>query len=666
MRKKLFRSLVLFSLLISLLLSALLIGGMYMYFSGQLQSQLRDEAETLVTMLQDQNDPVAFLSAGIFVNRVTLIRADGTVLFDSQANAAQMENHADRPEIVDAMATGEGSASRSSATVGETSVYFAHKMSADYVIRVAGALKNVWATIRGMLVWIALGLAVSAILAYWLAKPITRSIIHPLNQINLDEPLQSDAYEEFSPMLRRMDAQNRRIAEQMKEQKRHQTEVASMLRGLREGLIVLGEGHRILVINPAARQILNAGQGDLLNRPLLEINRNETLMRILSDNGGSGEMRIGGRTYHVSSSPSEGEIGIVLLLQDITEAQTAEQNRKQFTANVSHELRTPLTTISGYAELLETGLAKPEDTAILGEKIHTESLHLLSLVEDILRLSKLDEGLTEDRQPVELFMLAQACVSKLRNYAEKSDVTLTLGGEQAIVMGDRTLLEEMMINLIDNAVKYNKPSGSVTVLVGAHDDQPFITVTDTGMGIPPEHHHRVFERFYRVDSSRSKETGGTGLGLSIVKNGAQSARRNRKPEQRTGQGHRNYHSVPGQASLTVPPAPIDDDIVLRRQRRYHKRIAIIYDFYGRSTVHSIILLHRFAAICAGERHDRLLPGGKVGPDLLIEPVAEIQGLLFCPAASGSHDLLFPGVNRFLLDVFQHNLVNRFHSRFSFP
>lgn len=521
MRKTLFRSMVLFSLLISLLLSILLIGGMYMYFNNRLKTQLQDEAATLVAMLRNQADPVAFLESGVFVNRVTLIRSDGVVLFDNQADVSKEENHLNRPEIADAFLKGEGTARRTSATVGETSVYYARKLSSVYVLRVSGDLKSIAATVRGLLPWIALGLIVSAVLAYQLAKPITAALIRPLNRINLDEPLQSDAYEEFSPMLRRMDAQNRRIAEQLQSQKRHQTEVAAMLKGLREGLVVLDKANRVLVINPAARQILNAGSGDLTNKPLLEINRHETLMRILSENGGSGEMRIGGHTYHVSSSPSEGEIGIVLLLQDITEAQTAEQNRKQFTANVSHELRTPLTTISGYAELLETGLAKPEDTAALGEKIHGESKHLLSLVEDILRLSKLDEGMTSDRRPVELLQLSQACAAKLREYALKSDVSLAVEGEKTVVLGDRTLLEEMVVNLIDNAIKYNKKKGSVQVLVGADNGRPYLTVQDTGMGIPPEHHHRVFERFYRVDSSRSKETGGTGLGLSIVKNGAQ-------------------------------------------------------------------------------------------------------------------------------------------------
>ena len=432
-----------------------------------------------------------------------------------------MESHADRPEVIDAISTGIGNSSRSSATLGETSVYYAQKLDDSYVLRVAGTLKSVWVTLSGMIGWIALGFIISMVLAYQLAKPITASLVRPLNQINLDDPLQSDAYEEFSPMLRRMDAQNRRIAQQLESQKRHQTEVATMLKNLREGLIVLGEGHRILTINPAARQILGAGNGDLSHQTLLEINRHETLMRILGDNGGSGEMHIGGRTYHVSSSPSEGEPGIVLLLQDITEAQTAEQNRKQFTANVSHELRTPLTTISGYAELLETGLAKSEDTAALGNKIHMESLRLLTLVEDILRLSKLDEGIPKEKRPVELLLLAQACAAKLRDYASKSEISLQVGGAQTIVMGDRTLLEEMVINLIDNAIKYNKPKGSVEVLVDTEDGRPYITVKDTGLGISPEHQHRVFERFYRVDSSRSKETGGTGLGLSIVKNGAQ-------------------------------------------------------------------------------------------------------------------------------------------------
>ena len=521
MRRKLFRSLVLFSMLVSLLMSILIIGGMYMYFSNQLQSQLRAESDLLVSLLEEQEDPVHYLRTGVFINRVTLIDTNGVVQFDSDADASAMENHADRPEIIQAFQSGSGLSSRSSATIGETSVYYAVKLSDSYVLRVAGTLKSVWMTVSGMIVWIVLGFLVSMLLAYQLAKPITASMIRPLNRINLDDPLQSDAYEEFSPMLRRMDAQNRRITEQIQQQKRMRTEVTTMLRGLREGLIVLGEEHRILVINPAARQILGVGDDDLLQRPLLELSRHDTLMRILSDNGGSGDMKVGGHTYHVSSSPAEGDVGIVLLLQDITEAQTAEQNRKQFTANVSHELRTPLTTISGYAELLETGLAKPEDTAQLGHKIHTESLRLLSLVEDILRLSKLDEGITKDKNPIELMMLAQACASKLRDYAEKSGISLSVKGEQTMILGDRTLLEEMVTNLIDNAIKYNKQNGSVHVTVGTKSGHPFISVKDTGLGISPEHHHRVFERFYRVDSSRSKETGGTGLGLSIVKNGAQ-------------------------------------------------------------------------------------------------------------------------------------------------
>ena len=521
MQKKLFWSLVGFSLAISLLLSSLLIGGMYIFFNQQIRTQLVAEADTLISLMQTQQDNTAFLESGVYVNRVTLIQADGTVVFDSQTDAQGMENHENREEVIQAFANGYGWASRNSETIGETSVYYARKLSNGQVLRIAGSQQNVLSMMRGMSSWLVLGLLVCALLSAILAKPLTRSLVKPFNQIDLDSPLQSDVYEELSPMLRRMDAQNRRISTQMNALWRQQAELNAILSGLREGLTVLDDHHHVLAMNPAARQILGAGDGELNGKLLLEINRHETIMRLLKDHHGSGELASGGRIYRISVSVAGEDLGIVLLMQDVTEARTAEQNRQQFSANVSHELRTPLTTISGYAELLETGLAKPEDTATLAGKIHQESKRMLSLIEDIIRLSKLDEGSVGEKQPIDLLLLAQSCAAKLRDAAALQSVSVSVEGKPAIVLGDRTLLEEMVINLLDNAIKYNHHDGRVQVTIGMNGSRPIFSIEDTGVGIPPEDQNRVFERFYRVDKSRSKETGGTGLGLSIVKHGAQ-------------------------------------------------------------------------------------------------------------------------------------------------
>ncbi len=541
MQKKLFRSLVGFTLAISLLLCGLLTGGMYLFFNQQLRGQLVEESDSIASLVAGQEDMAAFLGNGVFINRVTLIEPDGTVSFDSQGNAARMENHADRPEVAEALENGSGWADRNSATLGETSVYYARRLPNGEVLRVAGTQKNVLAMVRGMFWWLVLGLAVCALLASLLARPLTRALVKPLNTIDLDSPLQSDVYEELAPMLRRMDAQNRRIAAQMNKLQRQQAELNAILSGLREGLVVLDEKHHILAINPAARRILGAETGDPVGKTLPEVNRHEALLHLLKENSGVGELCSLGRIYRVSASPAGDavvgeDLGMVLLLQDVTEERMAENNRRQFSANVSHELRTPLTTISGYAELLATGMAKPEDTAALAGKIHDESKRMLSLIEDIIRLSKLDEGATGEKVPIDLLLLAQSCVSKLRDAADRQAVSVTVTGQSAVVPGDRTLLEEMMVNLIDNAIKYNHRNGRVQIAVGMDGARPRFSVQDTGVGIPEEHQARVFERFYRVDKSRSKDTGGTGLGLSIVKHGAQLHGAEITLESRPGQG----------------------------------------------------------------------------------------------------------------------------------
>ncbi|HPS80966.1 MAG TPA: histidine kinase dimerization/phospho-acceptor domain-containing protein, partial [Candidatus Limiplasma sp.] len=352
MQKKLFWSLVGFSLAIALFLCVLLTGGMYLYFNNQLRTQLVKDADTLTSLLDTEADPAAFLRGGVYMDRITLVDTDGTVLFDSQSDASKMENHLDRAEIADALQNGVGWASRNSATVGDTSVYYARRLQNGQILRIAGTQKNVLSMLTGMFGWFALGIFVCTLLASILARPITRSLVQPFNRINLDAPLQSDVYEELAPMLRRMDAQNNRIATQMTRMQRQQLQLNAILSGLREGLVVMDESHRLLAINPAARQILGAGDGDLTGKTLPEINRHETLMRLLKDTSGVGELAATGRIFRVSASVAGEGLGLVLLMQDVTEARMAEQNRQQFNANVSHELRTPLTTMRMATDVL--------------------------------------------------------------------------------------------------------------------------------------------------------------------------------------------------------------------------------------------------------------------------------------------------------------------------
>lgn len=519
MRKRLTRCMIACALITACLMCLMVAGGMYVTFSDQLKQALVREADTLSAYLADQEDPAAFLARGAYVDRVTLVDAEGTVLFDSRRTAETMGNHLGRTEIEAALASGEGWASRTSATLGETSVYYARRLPSGYVLRLSGTRKSILAALGSASVWLVLGASACVVIASLLARPVTRAMVKPINGIDLDHPLDSDAYEELSPILRRMEQQNRRIAGQMDRLESQKAELDAVLDGMREGLVILDDRHDVLAMNPAAKDILNA-QGDPVGRTLLSLSRHETLAKLLRQGEGEGEMCASGRVLRVSLSPASGG-GRVLLFQDVTEAREAEESRRQFSANVSHELRTPLTTISGYAEMLASGLANPADAGELGGKILKESRRLLMLIEDILRLSRLDEGATGDMQRVPLLPLCEGCRDKLADMAKASEITLRVTGTPATVVGDPALLEEMITNLMENGVKYNRPGGMVEAETGLRDGHPYVVVRDNGVGIPPEHQSRVFERFYRVDKSRSKQTGGTGLGLSIVKHGAQ-------------------------------------------------------------------------------------------------------------------------------------------------
>ena len=500
-------------------MSILVISGMYLYTETQLKSTLTNLSDTLSAQLNTADNPAQLLESGVYAQRVTLIDAAGNVLYDSRHDSQSMVNHLQREEITDALASGSGWATRASDTMGENSIYFARKLNNGSVLRVAGTQKTVLSTVSGVALWLLAGVILCVVLAMLISHGVTNRMVKPINAIDLDHPMESDTYEELSPMLRRMEQQNHRIAEQMADLTAQRAELDAVLDGMKEGLVILDPKSCVLSMNPAARRFLGV-HGDPLGRPMIAVSRHQVLLDLLNAGQGEGELRADNKTLRVSLSPVNGE-GTVILFQDVTAARAAEESRRQFSANVSHELRTPLTTISGYAEMLASGLANPADAGQLGSKIQQESCRLLSLIEDILRLSRLDEGISQEMKPVELSALAQDCVEKLQDTAARVHVTIVADCKPAWVKGDASLLVEMITNVVENGIKYNKADGSVTVETGINDNHPFIRVKDTGVGIPEEHQAHVFERFYRVDKSRSKQTGGTGLGLSIVKHGAQ-------------------------------------------------------------------------------------------------------------------------------------------------
>ena len=534
MRKKLMRSLLACTLVTAVLIFALVSGWLYSFFQSQLEESLCDLSDAISAPLSKAEDPVAFLEEGIYSRRVTLIDQQGRVIYDNRSDIGTLPNHASRTEVEDAYAEGEGWAKHLSDTLGEISVYYARRLPNGMVLRLSDTQASIFTALTEAIRILLAGVVLCIGLCAALAKELTKRLVNPVNNINLNHPLENNVYDELKPMLQRMDEQNQCLAEQMHSLKMQRAELDAVLDGMREGLVILDKHQRVLVMNPAACAMLNV-QDEHRGHLLSEVTEDETVLTLAEEHKGVSEMHIDQQIVRVSVSPvADG--GMAILFQDVTAARRAEASRRQFSANVSHELRTPLTTISGYAEMLSSGMANPADAGFLGGKIHEESRRLLSLIEDIIRLSRMDEEIPRELQPVDLHALAQHCAEKLSPYSQRHQITVEVRGKRVIIPGDATLLEEMITNLVENAIKYNKPGGSVTVETGSRQDHAFLSVTDTGVGIPEEHQQRVFERFYRVDKSRSKQTGGTGLGLSIVKHGAQLHRANVELKSTPGKG----------------------------------------------------------------------------------------------------------------------------------
>lgn len=522
MTKKIFKSILIVAGTVLLASIVIIMGCLYEYFSNIQKDKLADELDIAASAVELYGtDYLKNIDSERY--RITWIQADGKVIYDTQAGADSMENHADRQEVKQALAEGEGSSSRYSDTLMEKTSYYARLLDDGSVLRVSTTYVTAGLLVLGMLQPILVVLIAALVLSGILARRISKRIVEPMNSIDLDRPLENDTYEELSPLLNRINQQHKEIEMQMRYLKQRTDEFTQITESMKEGLILLDNKGNVLSINEAAQNILET-DSSCIGQNFLSIERSRNINNAIQSAFEEGHSEIyaqyGSREYQVDISRIEsgGEtVGAVLLAFDITEQQNAQRNRREFTANVSHELKTPLQGIIGSAELIENGMVKPEDMPRFTGHIRKEASRLVTLIEDIIRLSQLDEGRQMPSEQVDLFELADEVKSVLEGACEAKNINMKLMGEHVCVDGVKRLLYEIIYNLCDNAVKYNNEGGIADIDISSDEKNAYITVRDSGIGIPQDQQERVFERFYRVDKSHSKESGGTGLGLSIVK-----------------------------------------------------------------------------------------------------------------------------------------------------
>ena len=526
MTKKIFQSILLVAGCVLLASLLIIMGFLYDYFGGVEENQLRDELSLASAAVEDGGtDYLARLTADRY--RLTWIAADGSVLYDTRTDAESLENHASRAEVSQALTTGTGESTRYSSTLMEKTMYYAQRLDDGTVLRISISRATVGMIAVGMIQPLLIVLIVALILSGLLARRLSRRIVDPLNSLDLEHPLDNDAYEELSPLLKRIHRQHVEIQMQLRELREKTDEFTQITGSMREGLILLDEHGSILSINAAAQLLFDA-DAQCMGKDFLTIERSHEISAAIQAavTDGHSEVRAerAGRVYQfdISRITSDGKfLGTVILAFDITEQEFAEQNRREFTANVSHELKTPLQGIIGSAELIENGMVKPDDLPRFVGHIHAEAARLVTLIDDIIRLSQLDEGSALPTEPVDLLTVSQEAAQTLQDAAAARQVTVSVQGEPTVIPGVRRLLYEIVYNLCDNAIKYNRDGGRVDITIAHDAGGSSVTVADTGIGIAPEHQARVFERFYRVDKSHSKASGGTGLGLSIVKHAMQ-------------------------------------------------------------------------------------------------------------------------------------------------
>ncbi len=522
MKKKIFRSLILISLIVTLLSSVISTAFLHRYFNSEQAERLSTELSLAATAVNEMGTAY-FESFPTDIYRFTVIHNDGTVIYDTKADTAVMENHYDREEIIEALKTGWGSSARYSSTLTEKTFYEALKLDTGDVLRISVNQITFGGAFLKILPMISVIAVITVIVALILSNNMAKRITAPLMELDLDNPAENDTYEELSPILIKIHRQHKLIKEQVDALSRKNEEFSQIISSMNEGLTLLNEAGCVIAMNKSAREIFNAVENPD-GKDFLTIERTPEVSGALElaykENHSESILEKKGRQYQLNISrivADEKPAGTLILTFDITERVFAERNRQEFTANVSHELKTPLQTIIGSAELLENGLVKPEYTAKFVSNIKKEAARLVTLINDIIRLSQLDEKSEMIKETVDLYETATEAADVLMTSAENRNIAVNIIGEHVIINGIRRYIYEIIYNLCDNAIRYSNEGGTVNITVTAEKDNAVIIVADNGIGIPAEHQPRLFERFYRVDKSRSKSTGGTGLGLSIVK-----------------------------------------------------------------------------------------------------------------------------------------------------
>lgn len=527
MTKKIFQSIIIVAATVLLASLTIILGVFYEYFGNIQKGQLTDELNLAsVSVIKDGVDYLEQLQSDHY--RLTWIDTDGTVLYDTETGNEELENHKDRAEVKTAFEKGIGESTRYSATLMEKTRYYAKRLEDGTVLRISAKYATTGLLVLGMLQPIIFIIIGALLLSGVLASRLSKRIVEPLNNLDLERPLENETYEEISPLLNRINRQSSEISKQLRRLEEKTDEFNQITESMKEGLVLLDNKGIVLSINPAARNIFGSDTQGAVGHDFLRLDRSRTLSAAIEKTfeEGHSEIRIErmGREYQldISRIESAGKVlGAVMLAFDITEQEYAERNRREFTANVSHELKTPLQGIIGSADLIETGMVKPEDMPRFIGHIRKEATRLVALIEDIIRLSQLDEGNELPCEEFDLMDIAEEVEQNLESAAGVRDITLSLSGRNAIMYGVRRLMYEIVYNLCDNAIKYNLSGGRVEIMVDRKDEEAVLCVKDNGIGIAPEHQDRVFERFYRVDKSHSKSSGGTGLGLSIVKHAVQ-------------------------------------------------------------------------------------------------------------------------------------------------
>lgn len=525
MKNKIFRALVALAAMAVLVASGLITFLVSQDYFNETKKELAQEARYISMGLESGgNDFLNKIAAENGSNvRITLIDKDGIVLFDNQAEAKTLENHAMRQEIMEAVAVGAGEAERFSDTLDKTTYYYAVRLEDGKILRLARTIDSIYKSVLQMLPIMGGIVIVVAFLASIVARRVTFNLIKPLDQVNLDEPLDNETYDELAPFLTRIAKQKRQLSKNLKKLRGKQEELTIITNNMNEGLVLLNGQQNVLFINESAAKIFGFSAKEVIGRNILTVDRaqevQDLLQKVSQAGKGEGLYEKDGHFYQLSGSSVNGS-GSVILIYDVTEKMTAEKLRREFSANVSHELKTPLQSILGYAEIMKNGLVKDEDKQRFLERIHAEAGNMIELIQNIMELSRLDENKTLDEfEDVDLHKLAQSVTLRLKHKAQTKGVTLNVSGSSACVCGVQSILSEVLYNLVDNSIKYNKDNGKVDVKVQDASDEVTVSVSDTGIGIGAADRERVFERFYRADKSHSKEIGGTGLGLSIVKHG---------------------------------------------------------------------------------------------------------------------------------------------------